>query len=111
MPNRTLSWYDAVATLYDLGTLGDWFYRAARREAVDRLQLAAGEGVVDLFCGTGVDVPLLREAVGARGTVVGADGSENMRRCTPTSLPMRAFGGSPRPCAGTKRRRTFSRWG
>ncbi|RJS47413.1 class I SAM-dependent methyltransferase [Nocardioides cavernaquae] len=42
-------------------------------EAVAALSLAAGATVVDLACGTGRALPLLREAVGPSGVVVAVD--------------------------------------
>lgn len=78
MQCAVLSWYDAVAALYDLGTFGDWFYQAARREAIKQLQLTRGDAVMDFFCGTGVNFEGLREQVGPAGTVIGADGSAAM---------------------------------
>ena len=44
-----------------------------RREGVDALRLHRGDTVVELGCGTGHNLPLLREAVGAEGRVVGVD--------------------------------------
>ncbi|MFF4746004.1 class I SAM-dependent methyltransferase [Streptomyces chengbuensis] len=40
---------------------------------VSALDLASGDAVLDAGCGTGRALPLLREAVGPSGTVVGAD--------------------------------------
>jgi len=44
-----------------------------RARLVDRLDLGAGDVVVDMGCGTGANLPHLREAVGPEGTVVGVD--------------------------------------
>lgn len=41
--------------------------------AVRALRLRPGDAVLDAGCGTGRALPALREAVGPRGTVVGAD--------------------------------------
>lgn len=43
------------------------------RAAVARLELSAGMAVLDAGCGTGRALPLLRDAVGVRGTVFGTD--------------------------------------
>lgn len=43
------------------------------RAAVARLELSAGMAALDAGCGTGRALPLLRDAVGARGTVFGTD--------------------------------------
>jgi len=57
----------------------DWVCRllpgldGLRADAVAALDLAPGDTVVDLGCGTGANLPHLREAVGPTGTVVGVD--------------------------------------
>jgi len=59
--------------------LYDWFARATasvggvRRGCVDALDLALGDTVVEFGCGPGVNLPVLREAVGPGGRVVGVD--------------------------------------
>ena len=59
--------------------LYDWFARATasvggvRRGCVDALDLAPGDTVVEFGCGPGVNLPVLREAVGPGGRVVGVD--------------------------------------
>jgi demethylmenaquinone methyltransferase/2-methoxy-6-polyprenyl-1,4-benzoquinol methylase len=49
-----------------------------RAEAVARLALTEGGRVLDLGCGTGLSLPLLRAAVGASGAVYGVDLSPDM---------------------------------
>lgn len=74
------SFYDRWARAYD------WFCRLLpglgrlRRAAVDALALEAGDTVVDLGCGTGANLALLRERVGPEGAVVGVDASPGMLR-------------------------------
>lgn len=51
------------------------YYRAA---AVRRLRLAEGDVVIDVGCGTGLSFPLLREAVGPKGLIVGIEQSPHM---------------------------------
>ena len=74
--------YDKLARLYDAGL---WLYRLAgfriaayRRSAVDALKLERGQTVIDLGCGTGLNFPLLREAVGESGRIIGVDISGGM---------------------------------
>lgn len=49
-----------------------------RRRAVERIGLRAGERVVEVGCGTGRNLALLREAVGSAGEVIGVDASPGM---------------------------------
>lgn len=70
--------YDAIARVYDRVTLDRVVYGRARRRAVELLQLAPGDTVLDIGCGTGLSLPALRAAVGPSGTVVGVDLSAQM---------------------------------
>ncbi|EMP56615.1 Ubiquinone/menaquinone biosynthesis methyltransferase [Marinobacter santoriniensis NKSG1] len=71
-------WYDRFAPFYDAGTIGDLFYRKPRKAAIDQLNLSSGDSVADVFCGTGVDFPLLANRVGEKGKVLAVDGSSGM---------------------------------
>lgn len=62
-----------------------WLFRLAgfrferyRRAAVSGLGLGLGDTVIDLGCGTGLNFPLLEEAVGPGGTVIGVDLTDAM---------------------------------
>jgi precorrin-6B methylase 2 len=57
---------------------GRSYQERLRRRAVARLELAPGATVVDAGCGTGASLPLLVEAVGPAGRVVGVDQSSGM---------------------------------
>ena len=72
--------YDRLAPAYDATA---WVFRlvGARRlqqRAVDLLELRDGDTVVDLGCGTGVNLPVLARAVGESGRVIGVDLSPGM---------------------------------
>jgi len=84
---RSRDFYDWWARFYD-GT--NWFaawIRGAsdsgeRRKAVERLGLAPGMRVLEVSCGTGTNLGLLRDGVGEEGVVVGLDISAGMiERC------------------------------
>ncbi len=49
-----------------------------RRRVVALLGLAPGDTVLDVACGTGLSLPLLREAVGPSGRVIGVEVSPEM---------------------------------
>lgn len=66
--------------------LYDWFARATasvggiRRECVASLELDPGDTVVEFGCGPGINLPVLRDAVGPTGRVVGVDITGRMLR-------------------------------
>lgn len=71
--DRLASTYDLVSGAYDL--VGA---RRLRSRAIDLLELAPGDTVVDLGCGTGVNLATLARAVGDQGRVIGVDLSAGM---------------------------------
>lgn len=79
-PDAVRRLYDRLAPVYDqaataYGLVGGGRYR---RRAVEALRLAPGDTAVDLCCGTGANLPLLVEAVGPTGRIVGVDLSLGM---------------------------------
>ena len=78
MAALTLHRYGPAARWYDVLSVERPVYRAGRVLGIDRLGLRAGDRVLDVGCGTGLNFPVLREAVGPGGAVVGVDASEPM---------------------------------
>jgi SAM-dependent methyltransferase len=76
-PDRqaALDLYRRRSGVYDLELA---LFEPIRREAIAQLAPRPGETVVDFGCGTGLSLPLLRAAVGARGHVVGIEQSPEM---------------------------------
>ena len=62
--------YDFSANLYYLNGVR---INAYRREAVQTLNLQPGDTVLELGCGTGLNFPYLREAVGREGQIIAVD--------------------------------------
>jgi demethylmenaquinone methyltransferase/2-methoxy-6-polyprenyl-1,4-benzoquinol methylase len=67
--------YDVTSRLYPAP---GYPQRGQRRRAVEALDLRPGDTVVDIACGTGLNFPLLEEAIGADGRIVGVDLTDAM---------------------------------
>ncbi len=70
-----MSWYDLISPLYDIGATGSG---RPRREAVAQLRLEAGDVVLDLACGTGLNFPFVEAGIGSEGLLIGLDHSTGM---------------------------------
>lgn len=71
--DRADAFYSRWARVYDLVARWTPGIRHIRRQAVNRIDPAPGETVLDMGCGTGPNFPPLRDRVGAAGTIVGVD--------------------------------------
>ncbi len=67
--------YNWTANLYYLFGFREYHYR---RLAVSRLELSPGNKVLELGCGTGLNLKYLRDAVGSSGSVIGLDLTDSM---------------------------------
>lgn len=75
---RLLRRYGLTARWYDVLSMEPILYRGGRFAAIEALRIEPGERVLDVGTGTGLSLPLLAEAVGAGGEVVGLDPSHEM---------------------------------
>jgi ubiquinone/menaquinone biosynthesis C-methylase UbiE len=67
--------YDVTSWLYPAP---GYPHRAQRRRAVQALGLRAGDAVVDIACGTGLNFPLIEDVIGPGGRIVGVDLTDAM---------------------------------
>lgn len=82
--------YDRLAPTYDV-VAGAYQLLGGRRlvlRAVELLALRSGDTLVELGCGTGVNLPRLARAVGPTGAVVGVDLSPGMLGRARDRLPI-----------------------
>lgn len=74
---RLIMMYRKKAKHYDI-TSRLYPERAQRLRAVQALGLRAGDSVVDIACGTGLNFPLLEEVIGPDGRIIGVDLTDAM---------------------------------
>ncbi len=67
--------YDITSRLYPVP---GYPQRAQRLRAVQALGLHAGDCVIDIACGTGLNFPLIEDAIGPGGRIVGVDLTDAM---------------------------------
>src|SRR6202045_466844 len=67
--------YDITSRLYPAP---GYPQRIQRLRAVQALGLRKGDTVIDMACGTGLNFPLLQQAVGPGGRIVGVDLTDAM---------------------------------
>ena len=67
--------YDVTSRLYPVP---GYPQRAQRLRAVQALGLRAGDSVIDIACGTGLNFPLIEEVIGPGGQIIGVDLTDAM---------------------------------
>ena len=71
-----MKWYDLIAPIYDKAIRS--LYLPYRRKVVKSLQLEPGQTVLDLGCGSGLNLELIMEGIGSQGKLIGVDFSIKM---------------------------------
>lgn len=72
-----MSWWDLIAPAYDLdlGVLGS---RRIRQAAIKELRLQAGNAVLEVACGNGLNFESIERKIGSEGRLIGIDYSTGM---------------------------------
>ena len=68
--NAALAQYRQRAGIYDLELA---LFEPIRRQAIARLALKPGDVVLDVGCGTGLSLELLRQGIGTKGKIIGIE--------------------------------------
>jgi demethylmenaquinone methyltransferase/2-methoxy-6-polyprenyl-1,4-benzoquinol methylase len=83
--NAMISLYRARSKSYDFSArlfpLVGFRQNAYRKLAVHALHLQPGDTVVDIGCGTGLSFPLMEQAIGPTGKIIGVDLTDTMLDC------------------------------
>jgi ubiquinone/menaquinone biosynthesis C-methylase UbiE len=76
-PDRTaaLAQYRRRASVYDLELA---LFEPVRHKAISRLALKLGDVVLDVGCGTGLSLELVRQGIGPKGRIIGIEQSPEM---------------------------------
>jgi ubiquinone/menaquinone biosynthesis C-methylase UbiE len=72
---KTAKHYDLVSRLYPMP---GYPQKAQRLQAMQALDLHAGDSVVDIACGTGLNFSLIEEVIGPDGRLIGVDLTDAM---------------------------------
>ncbi len=83
--------YDRMARWYRLAEPAIAIPLGMRRRAVARVELRPGDTVLEVGCGTGRNLDLLHDAVGASGRVIGVDASAGMLAVARRSIARRGW--------------------
>lgn len=73
---EVMKWYDKIARLYDFFTY--FFYKKARIDLINELDLKKGDRVLIIACGTGQNFNLIESKIGYKGEIIAVDYSEGM---------------------------------
>lgn len=70
--------YRLLAPAYDVLSLEHLLYKAGRAAGVNALHLNEGQLLLDIGCGTGLTMPMLSQAIGPTGHIIGVDPNSSM---------------------------------
>lgn len=73
---KTIEYYDNISGIYDF--ISNWYYKNARKYAIDKLELKKGQTVLNVPCGTGVNFKYFQSSLENSGLIIGIDLSNGM---------------------------------
>jgi len=73
---KAIEYYDKISGIYDF--ISNWYYKNARKYAIEKLELKKGHIVLNVPCGTGVNFKYFQSALENSGLIIGIDLSSGM---------------------------------
>lgn len=73
---KAIRYYDRISGIYDF--ISNWYYKRARKYAIQKLKLENGDTVLNLPCGTGVNFKYFQSHLENSGLIIGIDLSNRM---------------------------------
>ncbi|WP_241240791.1 class I SAM-dependent methyltransferase [Maribacter sp. MJ134] len=73
---KAIRYYDKISKIYDY--ISNWYYKNARKYAIEELELKKGQTVLNLPCGTGVNFKYFQSYLENSGLIIGIDLSGGM---------------------------------
>lgn len=73
---KAIEYYDKISSIYD--AISNWYYKNARKYAIEKLELTRGQTVLNVPCGTGVNFKYFQNHLENSGLIIGIDLSSGM---------------------------------
>ncbi len=73
---NAIDYYDKISGIYDY--ISNWYYKKARKYAIQKLEIKKGQTVLNVPCGTGVNFKYFQRILENSGQIIGIDLSSGM---------------------------------
>lgn len=73
---KAIRYYDKLSAIYDY--ISNWYYKKARKYAIEELEIIKGQTILNLPCGTGVNFKYFQRRLENSGLIIGIDLSNGM---------------------------------
>lgn len=74
--DKAIEYYDKISGIYDF--ISNWYYKKARKYAIEKLEIKKGQTVLNIPCGTGVNFKYFQSILENTGLIIGIDLSGGM---------------------------------